>query len=186
MWQLEEPMRRDESRQPYAPTTLTQREVTRIVWRTVVITAVIQGLFFAVGARVPLTLVVLLVLSLLVGARVVQAAKPPPTEPPLPRAQADPRPAGRPFRDVSRMEDRLAWGRMDLDHFDSVVRPVLVGLGDERLQRHGITRASHPEQARRLLGEQLWTLATGPSMASKDPGPTPAQLTPLVERLESL
>jgi hypothetical protein len=120
----------------------------------------------------------------------------------LPRAQADPRPAGRPFADVSRLEDRLAWGGSDLDHFNSAVRPVLVRLADERLQRHGVTRQSHPESARQLLGEQLWRLADDPAPAStastastaspdraarlKEPGPTPAQLAPLVERLEAL
>jgi len=92
---------------------------------------------------------------------------------------------------VSRLEDRLAWGGSDLDRFSSAVRPVLVRLADERLQRHGITRQSHPESARQLLGEQLWRLATDAAPAdrtgrSPEPGPTPAQLAPLVERLESL
>ena len=185
MWQPE-PGRRDESRRPYAPTTITARDVTTIVWRAVLITAVNEGLLLVAGIGVPVALVGLLALSALVGARIVRAAKPPPTDPPLPRAQADPRPAGRPFADVSRMEDRLAWGGVDLEHFDRAVRPVLIRLADERLQRRGITRAAQPEQARQLLGEQLWTLVTGPSVAAKAPGPTPAQLTPLVERLEAL
>ena len=186
MWQLEEPMRRDPSRRPYAPTRVTQRDVTSVVWRTLAATAGIGGVCYTLGARVPLALVGLLVLAALVAARIVRAAKPPETEPPLPRAQADPRPADRPFADVSRLEDRLAWGRMDLDHFDSTVRPVLVALADERLQRHGLSRSEHPEQAKQLLGDQLWTLITGPSLASKAPGPSPVALTPLVERLESL
>lgn len=182
-----EPMRRDESRRPYAPTTVTARDLTRLAWQAVLIIAIAETLLFELGARVPLAVVVLIPVSALVAGRLVRAAKPPPTQPPMQRALADPRPAYRPFRDVDRIEDRLAWGQQDLAHFDAAVRPALSRLAEDRLyQRHGITRESHPEQARQLLGDKLWQLMTGPSVASTAAGPNPEELRPFVESLERL
>ncbi len=182
-----EPMRRDESRRPYAPKTVTARDLTRLAWQAVLLIVLAEGLLFVLGGRVPLAVVVLIPISVLVARRLVKAAKPPPTLPPMQRAPADPRPADRPFRDVGRMEDRLAWGGQDMAHFDAALRPVLARLADDRLyQRHGITRTSHPEQARQLLGDKLWQLMTGPGVASKAAGPSPAELRPFVESLERL
>ncbi|MDP9239109.1 MAG: hypothetical protein M3O55_00475 [Actinomycetota bacterium] len=166
---------------------VTGRDVATLVWRAVVVTAVVEVASGLLGARIPLPVVWLLAVALLASVRVAAAAQPPPLGPPLPHARAEPAQVDRPFRDVGRMADRLAWGRLDMDRFESTVRPVLVRLADERLSgRHGISRASHPERARQLLGDDLWQLATGPSMASKAAGPTPAQVGRLVEQLERI
>lgn len=166
---------------------VTGREITTLVWRALVVTAVVEVASGLLGARIPLPVVLLLAASLLASVRVTAAAQPPPAGPPLPHARSEPAAVDRPFRDVGRMADRLAWGGHDMDRFESTVRPVLVRLADDRLSgRHGISRASHPERARQLLGDDLWQLATGPSVASKAPGPTPAQVSRLVEQLERI
>jgi hypothetical protein len=163
------------------------REVATVVWRALIATAVVEALSGFLGARIPLPLVLVLSLSLLAAARLAAAARPPAAEPPLPPSWSDPPVPDRPFRDVTRMVDRLAWGRIDMDRFETSVRPLLVRLADERLAtRHGITRATHPVQARQLLGDDLWHLVTGPSMASKQPGPPPAQVATLVAQLERI
>ena len=187
MWQPVDVARPDERARPYAPTKVTGRDVTRILWGSLLLAAPAYALSASLRLGIPFVAILVLSTATLVAARIVTAAKPPPAEPPLPRAQADPRPADRPFGEVSRMEERLAWGGKDMMGFERTVRPVLIRLADDRLQqRHGITRASHPERARQLLGDELWHLVTGPSVGSKETGPTPERLKPLVERLERL
>jgi hypothetical protein len=73
-------------------------------------------------------------------------------------------------RAVLRWEQRLAWHADAPETYDQQLRPVLRELADERLrQRHGVTIAADPRQARELLGEPLWGMLTsahrrGPSM----------------------
>ncbi|PZS35781.1 MAG: hypothetical protein DLM59_02410, partial [Pseudonocardiales bacterium] len=127
------------------------RDVTTLVWRALLVTAAVEGLSAALRARIPLPVVLLLSVSLLASARIAAVATPPPTDLPQPYGRAEAAQVDRPFRDVGRMADRLAWGRLDMDRFESTVRPVLVRLADERLTgRHGISRATHPERARQL------------------------------------
>ncbi|MEP6696595.1 MAG: hypothetical protein ABJA34_06920 [Pseudonocardiales bacterium] len=163
------------------------RELTSLVWRALVLTVVTEVTSGFLGARIPLPVVLLLSVSLLAAVRIASAARPPHPDRALQQARLEPVRPDRPFRDVGRMADRLAWGRLDMDRFETTVRPVLVRLADERLAgRHAISRASHPERARQLLGDDLWQLATGPSMASKAPGPAPAQVSRLVEQIERI
>ncbi len=162
-------------------------DLTVVAWQSLIVTSAVEILSGFLGARIPLPVALLLSVSLLATARVAAAARPPAAGPPLPPARIEPATPDRPFRDVTRMADRLAWGRLGMDRFETAVRPVLLRLADDRLTgRHGITRASHPERARQLLGEDLWHLATGPSMASKAAGPPPDQVARLVEQLERI
>ena len=79
---------------------------------------------------------------------------------------------------------RLSWGSVDADRFDQRVRPLLVDIATERLRsRHGVDPATQPERARRILGESLWQLMTGPP-ASR--GPSPRELSRLVDGLERM
>lgn len=64
---------------------------------------------------------------------------------------------------VRRWQRRLEWGATgaiaDPGRFARTVGAPLGELVDERLrQRHGITRASDPERARAIVGENLWAL----------------------------
>lgn len=175
------------TRERQRPALVSGRDFSSLAWQTLIITVAVEALSGFLGARIPLPVVALLAASLLIATRIAATAKPPPAGPPLPPARTELPKPDRPFADVSRMADRLSWGRLDMDRFESAVRPVLVRLADERLTgRHGITRAAHPERARQLLGEDLWQLVTGPSVASKAPGPAPAEMARLVEQLERI
>lgn len=84
---------------------------------------------------------------------------------------------------VSRWDNRLEWTYRDPARFDSLVRPLVGELVDERLrQRHGITRASDPQRARVMLGDPLWTFLVTPVTRS----PTPRDLAAIVAHLEAL
>jgi hypothetical protein len=84
---------------------------------------------------------------------------------------------------VRRWERRFDKGVRGPEQFLLSVAPHLGELVDERLrQRHGITRFSHPDRARALLGEDIWIILHGPL-----PGiPTPRALAALVRRMENL
>lgn len=85
---------------------------------------------------------------------------------------------------LTSLEHRLSWGSVDADRFRERVRPVLVDLAQERLRsRHGVDPATQPDQARRILGESLWQLMTGPP-----PGRSPSrpELSRLVDELERI
>ncbi|MER7004605.1 hypothetical protein ABT297_16365 [Dactylosporangium sp. NPDC000555] len=104
------------------------------------------------------------------------------------------RPARRELRDaipsgdgirlaVSRWDDRFVWGERDPGRFAAVVVPRFADLVDARLrQRHGITLAGAPEQARRLVGEELWQLLHyTPSRV-----PSPRDIASIVAKVEAL
>jgi hypothetical protein len=84
---------------------------------------------------------------------------------------------------VGRWEDRLLWGDRDGARFATMVVPRLVELVDERLrQRHGITCASDPVRARRLLGDEVWQfLHSPPSRAAN-----PQHVASIVAKVEDL
>ena len=70
---------------------------------------------------------------------------------------------------VRRWDRRLEWGTRDGDRFAYTMGRQLGELVDERLrQRCGITRASHPEQARSILGQRVWALL-GPRIHAPSP-----------------
>ena len=112
--------------------------------------------------------------------RLVVAVSPPPVVPVLP---------ARPVPDdglieLTSLEHRLSWGSVDPDRFRERVRPVLVDLALERLRsRHGVDPATQPEDARRILGESLWQMVTGPPPSRC---PTRPELTRLVDDMERI
>jgi hypothetical protein len=84
---------------------------------------------------------------------------------------------------VRRWERTLDRAHADPDLYSRNVLPVLAELADERLRlRHGITRATDPDRARALLGEELWALLHEPP----DRVPKPREIAAASDRLESL
>jgi hypothetical protein len=86
-------------------------------------------------------------------------------------------------RAVMRWETRLEWTSSERKRFAARV-PGLVGeVTDERLrQRHGITRASHPERAKEICGPALWAFLEQPLKKL----PSPRDLAVVVTELESI
>lgn len=84
---------------------------------------------------------------------------------------------------VAKWDDRFVWGERDPNRFAAVVVPRFTDLVDARLrQRHGITLAGAPEQARALIGEELWQLLHyTPSRV-----PSPQDIASIVAKVEAL
>ncbi|WP_432979994.1 hypothetical protein [Dactylosporangium sp. CA-233914] len=84
---------------------------------------------------------------------------------------------------VAKWDDRFVWGERDPGRFAAVVVPRFTDLVDARLrQRHGITLSGNPEQARRLVGEDLWKLLHyTPSRV-----PSPQDIASIVAKVEAL
>jgi hypothetical protein len=91
------------------------------------------------------------------------------------------------FQQVS---EQLSWAEVSPRHYDMVTRPLLVRLMASRLsERHGIDLHRDREQARAIVGEDLWWWLdpTRPvEGSSQPPGVDARTLTRLVERLETL
>ncbi|GIE79281.1 hypothetical protein Aph02nite_52310 [Actinoplanes philippinensis] len=110
----------------------------------------------------------LLLISLLIGLRVVIYAARLVAPPPAPRLRskigAGASPSGDALRAaVRRWEQNLDRAHSDPDLYARNVLPVLAEMADERLRlRHGFTRASDPRRARELLGDDLWSALSGP------------------------
>ena len=86
--------------------------------------------------------------------------------------------------ELTALEHRLSWGSVDADRFRERVRPLLVDLTLERLRaRHGVDPATQPEVSRRILGEPLWQMVTGPPPSR---GPSRPELDRLVEAMERI
>jgi hypothetical protein len=108
--------------------------------------------------------------------------------PPLPSRAAWRRHSGEALPDglrgaVKRWETRLEWCYADSSAYSRKVLPLLGEIVDERLrQRHGITRASDPARARKLIGEPLWTFLAGPGRRP----PAPRELANLIAWMERI
>lgn len=84
---------------------------------------------------------------------------------------------------INRWDDRLSWGERDGARFASIVLPRLADLIDERLrQRHGFTAKADPEQARMVLGEDVWRFMTQPGTRPA----TPRELASIIATVEEL
>jgi hypothetical protein len=109
-----------------------------------------------------------LLVSLLIGLRVIIHAAGLVAPPPAPRLRsrigASPSPTDDSLRAaVRRWEQNLDRAHSDPELYARNVLPVLAELTDERLRlRHGFTRASDPRRARELLGDDLWSALSEP------------------------
>lgn len=84
----------------------------------------------------------------------------------------------------------LSWAESSRRHYDRVTRPMLSRLLGARLaQRHRLDLATRPDEARRLVGEELWPLVDPSLPASEDsnaPGTDLRTVARVVDRLEKL
>ena len=130
-------------------------EVALIGLTTVVVVAALR----AGGVRIPLLLIVAALLALRLVLWAASAVAPPPAPNPRSRSGPDDPAAADALRAaVSRWEGNLERAQSDPDRRARNVLPVLAELTDERLRlQHGITRATDPQRARELLGEELWS-----------------------------
>jgi hypothetical protein len=103
--------------------------------------------------------------------------------PELPVAPARPEPADDGLLLLTTLESRLSWGAADPYRFRERVRPELVALATDLLRtRRGVDLRTQPDDARRILGDPLWQLMTGPLERS----PSRAQLSRAVAVLEEI
>jgi len=88
----------------------------------------------------------------------------------------------RPFTRFALIRERLK--EADRPHrFETLVRPLLIELADERLRRrHGVDGRRDPKQAQALLGDELSALLRGDHVSSPDIESVDA----LVRRIEQL
>jgi hypothetical protein len=94
------------------------------------------------------------------------------------------------FPTFEHVSEQVSWADVSPRHYDMVTRPLLVRLMASRLaDRHGVDLHRHPEQARTIVGDDLWWWLD-PNRpvegSSQPPGVDAGTLTRLVERLEKL
>ena len=86
------------------------------------------------------------------------------------------------FGRVEHLWRALDWG--SAEGFDRAIRPVLVGLVEDRLRRnHAIDLAAQPDAARACVGDELWHVLASPTGTA--PPPIDA-LERIVARIEAL
>jgi len=122
------------------------------------------------GLTVPVEAVFAGCLALVVLRRTVRSvAAPPPVK--LRRVGSDPEDGSYVFGSedglreaVGRWERRLRAGQGDAGRFAEVTLPALGELVDERLRhRYGLTRATDPQRAREICGDELWNFLNTPA-----------------------
>lgn len=79
----------------------------------------------------------------------------------------------------------LSWAAVDAGRFETRLRPMLVGLIDERLRRRGIDRRRQPDRAREVVGEDLWELISPASPGTATP-PGASRIRRWVSAMERL
>ncbi|SRR6266567_8045616 len=113
---------------------------------------------------------------------------------------AGPRPAGRKVRQPGvreadfpayrKIASDVAWAGTSRRHYDHALRPLLRRLlGSLLAERHRLDLTWHSDQARLLVGEDLWPLVDPSRPPSEDgdaPGVDLATLSRMVDRLEGL
>ena len=94
------------------------------------------------------------------------------------------------FPAYQKIEYALGWAGASQRHYDRITRPMLSRLLGVALQeRHRLDITQQPEEARRLVGADLWPLidpSAPPSDDSDVPGPDKAALSRVIDRLEQL
>ena len=159
-----------------------RREVAAVVLGGVAAGAVVWLLFLPASYQARPDLCVAAGLAVAAVWRLVRATEPPPQVLVLPAALDQDQGDG--FAELSSLEHGLSWASVDRDRFQRRVRPLLVGLAVDRLRsRHGLDVTAHPEQVRRIVGEPLWQLMTGPPPSRC---PTRPELARLVDGLERI
>jgi hypothetical protein len=158
------------------------RETAAVVVGGAVAGTAVWLLFLLGSYRARPDLCVVTGLVVAAGWRLLRATVPPPEAPPEPTPpRQDP---GDGFDELATLEHSLSWGSVDADRFGQRVRPLLVGIAADRLRsRRGVDPRSQPDQARRIVGESLWELMTGPPPTRC---PSRAELTSLVEGIEQI
>lgn len=164
------------------PATGIAREFAAVVLLGTVAGAAVWLLFLLASYRARLDFCFVTGLVAAAGWRLVR------TTVPLPVAADDLEPPeetyGDGFDELASLEHGLSWGSVDTERFDQRVRPLLVDLAHERLRsRRDVDPRRQPDQARRIVGESLWELMTGPPPSRP---PSRAELTRLVESLERI
>ncbi|WP_326551483.1 hypothetical protein [Micromonospora sp. NBC_01813] len=122
------------------------------------------------GLAVPIEAVFAGCLALVVLRRTVRSVAPV-SPPKLRRVGTDPEDGSYVFgtqdglrEAVRQWEGRLKSAQHDAGRFTEFMLPVLGELVDERLrQRHGLTRASDPQRARAICGDELWNFLNTPA-----------------------
>jgi hypothetical protein len=94
------------------------------------------------------------------------------------------------FPTFEHISEQVSWADVSPRHYDMVTRPLLVRLMASRLaDRHGVDLHRHPEEARAIVGDDLWWWLDPNrpvESSSQPPGVDAGTLTRLVERLEKL
>lgn len=91
--------------------------------------------------------------------------------------------------DLERLERLVVTARATAADVHLRLRPVLQEMAAARLRRRGVWLDRSPEEARRLLGEELWELVRTDRPRPADPrapGLSIEQLTSVIMRLERL
>jgi hypothetical protein len=77
---------------------------------------------------------------------------------------------------------RLEWTRDDIARFDTMVKPGLVDIVDERLRLvHGVSRTTDPQRAQAIVPAPLWSFIHEPVTRMN-----PTELATLVAQMEAL
>jgi hypothetical protein len=124
--------------------------------------------------------------AIVVGALVLAALVPRVSRRPRARRsrRAVPRPAA-----LERIERVVEAGRQTAGDVQVRVRPLLREIAAPLLRREGVRLDSEPQQARAVLGEELWDVVRPDRPRPQDwraPGITLPELERLVQRLERL
>ena len=94
------------------------------------------------------------------------------------------------FPAYAKISSDIGWASVSLWHYDHGLRQLLARLFESALaERHRVDLTADPQQARSLVGEDIWPLidpARPPSFDSNAPGMDLRTLTRVVDRLEQL
>jgi hypothetical protein len=129
---------------------------------------------------------VLEVAAVVVGALVLAALVP--RVSPRPRAKGGRHSVSRPAT-LQRIERVVAAGRQSAGDVQVRVRPLLREIAEPLLRREGVRLDSEPEQARALLGEELWEVVRPDRPRPQDrraPGLELSELERMVSEMERL
>jgi hypothetical protein len=94
-----------------------------------------------------------------------------------------------PLEQLRQVDKTLTAARASEFGVDRDLRPLFRGIAATRLARRGVDVDRHPEEARAILGEELWDLVRAEYPGSSNRvagGVSTAELQSLIERLERI